>query len=292
MGRTTRVMAIVNCTPDSFSDGGALASPLAIERRIAEALEDGADFLDIGGESTRPGAPPVPAEEEWARVAPAFEAARRLDCGIPISIDTTKLEVARRALDAGATIVNDVSALRFSPGIAALCAKTGAGLVLMHMRGDPRTMQDDPRYDDVVAEVREALAATVATARAAGVASDRILVDPGIGFGKTVEHNLELIRHAAALDGLGAGILIGSSRKGFIGKLLDLPVGERLEGSLATFVCAVLAGAHAVRVHDVRAAARAVRIADAVRGDAAHGDDAGGTREEGDTGEEGGESGS
>ncbi len=266
LGRVTRVLGILNCTPDSFSDGGAFTSRDAIARRLWQIAEEGADLADVGGESTRPGALPVDAEEEWRRILPALEAARRDGYPIPVSVDTTKPEVARRALDEGAAVINDISGLRGGSAIALIAAARSAGLILMHMKGEPRTMQDDPTYDDLLREVRDFLEAAVAAARGAGVPSDRILVDPGIGFGKTVRHNLEILRGASSFSGLGAGILIGSSRKRFLGALLgDLPVEERLEASLASFTAAVLAGAHAVRVHDVRAAVRAVRIADALR---------------------------
>ena len=267
MGTVTRVLGIVNCTPDSFSDGGINLSEDAIRRRMWQIAEEGADIADVGGESTRPGAAPVDADEEWARIAPALDAARRDGYPIPVSVDTMKGEVARRALDAGAVIVNDVSALRASgPAMADIAARGGAGLILMHMKGDPRTMQVDPRYDDLLGEVRGFLADAAQIARDAGVTDDRILVDPGIGFGKTVEHNLTLLRDVSHFADLGAGVLIGTSRKAFLGKTIgDLPIGERLEASIASFVAAVLAGAHAIRVHDVRAAVRAVRVADAVR---------------------------
>ncbi len=265
LGRKTLVLGILNVTPDSFSDGGTFTAHDAIERRLAQIAEDGADLVDIGGESTRPGAAPVSVEDEWRRVLPALRAARRITPPLPVSVDTMKPEVARRALGEGAVVINDVSGLRGGPEIAEIVAGSKAGLILMHMKGEPRTMQIDPRYDDLLGEVRLALAESVGVAERAGVPRERILIDPGIGFGKTVEHNLDLLRNASFFGGLGAGVLIGASRKIFIGKLLgDLPVDERLEGSIASAVAAVLAGAHAVRVHDVRATVRAVRIADAL----------------------------
>lgn len=260
------IMGILNCTPDSFSDGGAYPTADAIERRLWQIAEEGADLVDIGGESTRPGAAPVSLEEEWNRILPALHAAHRGGYPLPLSVDTMKPEVARRALAEGAVIVNDVSALRQGPGIAHVAARAGAGLIIMHMRGDPRTMQVDPVYDDLLGEVRGGLAHAVEVAQAGGVRADSILVDPGIGFGKTVEHNLSLIRNLSCMSGIGAGIMVGTSRKSFLGRLLgDLPPNERLEASLASFVAAVLAGAHVLRVHDVRPACRAVRIADAIR---------------------------
>ncbi len=267
LGEVTRVLGIVNCTPDSFSDGGSLATEEAIRRRLWQIAEEGADFADVGGESTRPGASPVGVEEEWSRIYPALREAGRNGYPIAVSVDTTKPEVARRALDEGAVIVNDVSGLRLSGmRMASLAARAGAGLILMHMKGEPRTMQQDPRYADLLGEVRSFLAGAVLKANRAGVGSDRILVDPGIGFGKTLEHNVQLIRRVGLFGDLGAGTLVGTSRKAFLGTLLGgLPVDERLEGSLASFVAAALAGAHVIRVHDVQAAVRAVRVADALR---------------------------
>ena len=257
------ILGIVNLTPDSFSDGGRFPSPeAAVEAALAMEAE-GADVIDVGGESTRPGAEPVPADEEIRRVLPFLErAAPRLR--VPISVDTTKVAVARAALDAGAEIVNDISGLRFEPALADLCAERGAGLVLMHIRGTPRTMQEDPRYEDVVAEVTAELRASVETARARGCADDQLVVDPGIGFGKTADHNLVLLNRLDALAALGRPILVGPSRKSFIGKVLDLPVGERLEGTLAACVVALCRGARCFRVHDVRAARRALDLADAI----------------------------
>jgi dihydropteroate synthase len=268
LGRRTLVMGVLNCTPDSFSDGGQWTAEEAITRRLVQIVEEGADIVDVGGESTRPGAEPVDASEEWRRILPAFRAARREKLAVALSVDTTKPEVARRALAEGAHILNDISGLRTGLDMATMAAESGAAMVLMHMKGEPRTMQSAPRYDDLLGEIRDFLSSGTEAARAVGLPADRILVDPGIGFGKTVEHNLELLRCASHFHGLGAGVLIAPSRKSFIGRLLgDLPPDDRLEGSLATFVAAILAGAHAVRVHDVRAAVRAVRIADAVRGD-------------------------
>jgi dihydropteroate synthase len=267
LGRRTLVMGILNCTPDSFSDGGRCVDEETVTRRLLQIVEEGANIVDIGGESTRPGAAPVDADEEWRRILPALRAARREKLPAALSVDTMKPEVGRRALAEGAVIWNDVSGLRTGPHMASLAAEAGAAMILMHMQGEPRTMQLEPHYGDLLGEVRSFLADAVATAIGAGVTPDRILVDPGIGFGKTLEHNLELLRNARSFHGLGSGVVIGTSRKAFIGKLLgDLPVDERLEGSLASFVAAVLAGAHVVRVHDVRAAVRAVKIADAARG--------------------------
>ncbi len=267
LGRRTLVIGILNCTPDSFSDGGQCVVKETITRRLMQIVEEGADIVDIGGESTRPGAMDVDVQEEWLRILPALRAAQRERIAVPLSVDTMKPELARRALAEGAVILNDVSGLRAGPDMAELAAGSGAAMVLMHMKGNPRTMQVQPQYDDLLGEVRQFLEAAVAVARDAGLPADRVIVDPGIGFGKTIDDNLALLRNVSRFHGLGAGVLIGTSRKAFLGKLLgDLPVDERLEGSLASFVAAVLAGTHAVRVHDVQAAVRAVKIADAVRG--------------------------
>jgi len=262
--RRTLVMGIINATPDSFFDGGLRSDPAkAIADGLAMAAS-GADVLDVGGESTRPGAEPVSEEEELARVLPVVRGLRR-ETGAPISIDTYKAAVARAALDAGADIVNDVSALRFDAAMAPLIAAEKVPVVLMHMQGTPQTMQHDPRYGDVVREVRDVLAAQMFDAMDAGISQDRIVLDPGIGFGKTLDHNLQLLRGLPALAALGRPLLIGVSRKGFIGRILDLDPSERLEGSLAAAAAAVLAGANIVRVHDVVETLRAVRVADAIR---------------------------
>lgn len=264
LGERTLIMGIINCTPDSFYDGGRYASPDAAVDRFHEIIAEGADWIDVGGESTRPGAAPVDAAEEWQRIAPVLDTARRESHPVAISVDTSKYAVAQRALDAGAAMINDVSALRFNPRIAELAARYRAGLVLMHMRGTPRTMQRNPVYADLLCEIRADLTAARDAARARGVGSDQILLDPGIGFGKSAQHNLDLIHRLGELASLDCPLLIGCSRKSFIGAFADLPPAERLEGTLAAHTAAVLAGAHAVRVHDVRAHVRAMRIADAV----------------------------
>jgi dihydropteroate synthase len=259
------IMGIVNVTPDSFADGGRYLDPAAAVRHARVLAAEGADLLDVGAESTRPGAAAVGPAEERARLLPVLE--RLLDnppC--PVSVDTSKPEVAEAALALGAHMVNDVTALAAGPELAALCAAHGAGLAVMHMRGTPRTMQDEPRYDDLLEEVRAGLERAVATAEAAGMAPDAICVDPGIGFGKTLAHNLTLLKRLDALRPIGKPILVGPSRKSFIGALLDsLPPAERLEGTLAACVMAAVAGAHIVRVHDVAAVRRAVRVAEAIR---------------------------
>ena len=262
--RRTVVMAVLNVTPDSFYDGGRHFDTV---RAIADGLalaQAGADVIDVGGESSRPGAEPVSEAAELARVIPVIEGLRRV-CGVPISIDSCKAPVARAALDAGADIVNDISALGFDPAMAALVANEKVPVVLMHMRGTPRTMQADPQYHDVVREVRDFLAERLYGAMDAGIDGDSVILDPGIGFGKTIEHNIQLLRGLPVLAALGQPLLVGVSRKAFIGKILGLTADQRLEGSLAAAVAAVLAGANIVRVHDVAETCRAVRVADALR---------------------------
>jgi dihydropteroate synthase len=257
-------MGIVNVTPNSFSDGGLFLEP---ERAIEHALrlvDEGADLLDVGGESTRPGAGAVSAADELGRVAPVLEGLR--DAGVPISIDTSKVAVAEAALAAGAQIVNDVTALRSEPGLAALCAERGCGLVLMHMQGTPRTMQQAPTYDDVVDDVKAFLAERIGFATAEGVAQERIWIDPGIGFGKTVQHNLELLWRLGELGELGRPIVIGTSRKSFLGKLTGREVGKRLGGTIASNVLALLGGAAVFRVHDVAELRQALDVANAILG--------------------------
>jgi dihydropteroate synthase len=258
------LMGVVNVTPDSFSDGGLfLDSERAIEHGRA-LVEDGADVLDVGGESTRPGAEAVGAEEELARVEPVLAGLR--DAGAPLSIDTSKLAVAAAAIDAGATVLNDVSALRADEGMAALCAERGVDVVLMHMRGEPRTMQENPVYDDVVDEVKAFLAQRIEYAIGEGLAEERIWIDPGIGFGKTVEHNLQLLRRLGELTRLGPPIVVGASRKAFIGKITGAPVEDRLGGTIAACAIAYANGARMVRVHDVGEVAQAMRAAEAILG--------------------------
>jgi dihydropteroate synthase len=255
-------MGIVNVTPDSFYDGGEF---LDAERAIAHGEQlaaEGADLLDVGGESTRPGAGAVPAEEELRRTDPVVRALASR--GYSVSIDTSKVAVAEAALDAGAAMVNDVTALRAEPDLAGLCADRGTGLVLMHMLGDPRTMQENPVYDDVVDDVRAFLAERIEFARAEGVDEERIWIDPGIGFGKTVEHNLELHRRLGELAELGRPIVFGSSRKSFIGKLTGAEVDERLGGTIASNVIAYANGARMLRVHDVGPMRQALTVAEAI----------------------------
>jgi dihydropteroate synthase len=263
-------MGIVNVTPDSFSDGGLFLDSDAAIAHGRELLEQGAEILDVGGESTRPGAEPVSVEEERARVEPVIEglAAHAASAGAQISIDTSKLAVAERALAVGASMVNDVTAFRAEPELAGLVAGSGADCCLMHMLGEPRTMQEDPRYDDVVDEVKAFLAERLEFAVGEGIAEQRVLLDPGIGFGKTVEHNLELLRRLEELVALGRPIVIGTSRKGFLGKLAPSAPGprERLPGTLATSVLALERGASVFRVHDVSAVGDALAVAAASLG--------------------------
>lgn len=257
------VMGILNVTPDSFSDGGRFFDKVAAAEHAARMLEEGADIIDIGGESTRPGAAEVSADDEIARVVPVVEAIVSAT-GAAVSIDTMKAGVARAAIDSGAVIVNDVSAMRADPAMCDLVAETGAGVVLMHMLGNPRTMQSNPTYGDVVAEVRDALVGWAADALAAGVSDACIVLDPGIGFGKTREHNLQLLKGIPTLCAPGFPVLIGTSRKSFIGTTLDLPVEERLEGTAATVAWSVANGASIVRVHDVKEMVRVVRMTEGI----------------------------
>jgi dihydropteroate synthase len=258
-----KLMGVVNVTPDSFSDGGRYLDADAAIAHGEELARDGAEILDIGGESTRPGAVEVDAGEELRRTEPVVAA---LAGRAVVSIDTSKPAVAEAALDAGASIVNDVTALRRAPEMAALCADRGAGVVLMHMPGSPRTMQDNPSYGDVVDEIKAFLAERIEAAVAAGVEEERIWLDPGIGFGKTVEHNLELLQRLAELRGLGRPLVIGTSRKSFIGKIDGSEVDERLGGSIASSVLAAAEGADVLRVHDVAETAQAMRVAEAILG--------------------------
>ena len=257
-----RVMGIVNVTPDSFTDGDPALTPARALAVCERLLVEGADILDLGGESSRPGAEPVSVEVELARMLPVLREALRLGC--PISVDTSKPEVMRAALDLGADIVNDVAALRAPGALEVVAAHPSCGVCLMHMRGTPQTMQTDTHYDDVVAEVVGFLRERLAVLRSAGIASERIVVDPGIGFGKTAEQNLAVLHDLDVLATLGRPVLLGTSRKSTIGKVLDLPADERVEGTMATTALAVAAGVDIVRVHDVQPNVRVARMADAV----------------------------
>jgi dihydropteroate synthase len=261
--RRCLVMGIVNVTPDSFADGGRYLDPRAAVVHGLRLAAEGADLLDVGGESTRPGAAYVEEAVELRRVLPVVEAlAAATD--VPVSIDTRKAAVARAALAAGAAVVNDVSAGRDDPDLLGVAAEAKAPVVLMHMQGTPATMQDDPRYNDVVGEVEAFLRERCAAAEAAGVAPEQLAVDPGIGFGKRDEHNYALLDALPRLTRLGHPLLVGTSRKGFIGRALDLPTDERLEGTAATVVWAVERGARIVRVHDVAPMVRTVRMTEAL----------------------------
>lgn len=260
----TLIMGIVNATPDSFSDGGRFFAPEAAVGHARRLAQEGADILDVGGESTRPGAKPVPAKEEMRRVVPVVEALQ--DLRLPISVDTRKPEVAKAALAAGASLVNDVAALR-AQGMAELCAEHQCGVVLMHMQGEPRTMQQAPSYSEVVREVGDFLAERASFAEKAGMARDAIALDPGIGFGKTVDHNVQLLRGLGTIRDLGYPVLVGVSRKGFLGALSGAEkTEERLPAGLAATALAIAQGADIVRTHDVQATRAAARIADVLAG--------------------------
>lgn len=252
------LMGILNVTPDSFSDGGQFSSAEAAVARGLAMVDEGADLVDVGGESTRPGAAPVKPSEEQDRVLPIVSVLASR--GVPVSIDTRNPSTARLALEAGAVVVNDVSGLR-SPEMRQVCAEFGCTVCIMHMQGDPTTMQQEPAYEDVVQEVRSYLVEQAANAQTCGIMRENIWIDPGIGFGKTLDHNLALLRSLSSLVELGYPVLIGVSRKGFIGKLLGgLPVEERLEGTLALQVAAQLAGGRVIRAHDVKASRRAMDV--------------------------------
>jgi dihydropteroate synthase len=259
-----RLMGVVNVTPDSFSDGGLYFDAGAAVAHGEELAWAGAAILDVGGESTRPGAEVVGVEEELRRVLPVVEGLSGLE--VEISVDTSKASVAAAALEAGATIVNDVTALRGDPAMAALCADRRATVVLMHMLGSPRTMQRDPVYDDVVDDVKAFLAERIEVALAAGIEEERIWLDPGIGFGKTAAHNMELLRRLSELAALGFPLVIGTSRKSFIGKVDGSDSSERLGGTIASSVLAAAAGAEVLRVHDVAELGQAIAVATAILG--------------------------
>jgi len=263
-------MGVLNVTPDSFSDGGEHLDPEAAIARAWKMAQDGAHVIDVGGESSRPGSDPVGADDEMRRVIPVIRAIAGSGGsggpGLPVSIDTTKASVADAAMRAGASIINDISGMTFDADMPRVAAEHGAAVIVMHMRGKPRTMQQDIRYDDLLGEIERFFLERIEAAVCAGVREELIMIDPGIGFGKTVEHNLEIIRELGRFRSFGRPVVIGPSRKAFIGKILDLPVGERLEGTLAAVVMAIANGAGMVRVHDVREAARAARVADSING--------------------------
>ncbi|MFQ5658328.1 MAG: dihydropteroate synthase [Candidatus Methylomirabilales bacterium] len=264
-------MGVLNVTPDSFSDGGLRLDPGRAVEHAHQMVEDGADLIDVGGESTRPGSEPVSTEEELRRILPPLRGlVGKLP--VPISVDTYKADVAIAALAEGVDIINDISGLGFDPRVAAVVGEAGAGLVLTHIRGTPRTMQEDPKYTDLLGEIRGYLQERIRLAEAHGVHPEAIAVDPGIGFGKRPEHNLILLKRLPELGALEKPILVGPSRKSFIGKVLDLPVEERLEGTAAAVAVAVWQGASIIRVHDVQAMVRVARMTDAIRKEVGPGD--------------------
>ena len=263
LGQRTWIMGVINITPDSFSDGGLHFDRDKAVARGLQLREEGSDIIDIGGESTRPGSEPISEEEELRRVIPVISALRKKTDSL-ISIDTTKSEVARAALDAGADIINDISSSSFDPKTFSLAAKRGAPVILMHMKGIPRNMQVNPFYENVLLEVKSFLKEKIKAAQAAGIEKEKIIVDPGIGFGKRHKDNLVLIKNLHFFEDLDRPILIGISRKSFIGKILGTPPQQRLEGTIASAVLSIIHGAHILRVHDVASVKKAVLVAEAI----------------------------
>ena len=261
-GPKTLIMGILNVTPDSFYDGGKLSGPESALAHARTLIDDGADILDIGGESSRPGAAPVPADEERARVLPVIERLAPLGC--PISVDTYHSETARQALFLGARMINDITALRHDPAMGEVVAEAGCDCVLMHMLGTPRTMQNNPRYTDIVDDLRAFFEERMDYAVHQGIAEDALWLDPGFGFGKSVQHNLEMLRRLREFKQLGRPILIGTSNKSTVGAVLDAPVDDRAEGTAATVAIAVWNGADAVRVHDVKTMARVAKMTNTI----------------------------
>jgi dihydropteroate synthase len=266
VGRRDRVlvMGVVNVTPDSFYDGGRFFHHEAAVKRGLRMADEGADIIDVGGESTRPGSRSISAQEEMDRVLPVVEEIRNRS-PVLVSIDTTKADVAEEAISLGARVINDISALRFDARMAAVAARTGAFVVLMHMRGRPETMQQEPTYTDIVEEIRSFLAERIRASVGAGIAEEKIFVDPGIGFGKTLDHNLAILRDLARLLDLGRPILVGLSRKSFLGAILDAPADERIEGTIAANAAAILNGASIIRVHDAKEGRRTADVAALLR---------------------------
>ncbi|HHY97637.1 MAG TPA: dihydropteroate synthase [Firmicutes bacterium] len=262
-GARTYVMGIVNVTPDSFSDGGKYMDPFAAVEHAKTLVAEGADIIDIGGESTRPGSERVPCDEELRRVIPVVERLSR-EINIPISVDTYKAEVARRAIEAGASVINDISALRFDPDLGRVAADFGVPVILMHMLGEPGTMQRNPQYHDVVSDIISFFEDAVERAISAGIKPEKIILDPGIGFGKLPEHNLEILRRLREFRALGYPILVGTSRKSFIARIVGQSIEERDDGTMATVALAIAGGADIVRVHDVKRTVRMVRMTDAI----------------------------
>ncbi|MCP4578545.1 MAG: dihydropteroate synthase [Deltaproteobacteria bacterium] len=271
LGQRTHVMGILNVTPDSFSDGGRyLGKDKAVEHAL-EMAREGADIIDVGGESTRPYSQKISANEELDRVIPVIEALSK-ELTIPISIDTYKGAVAKESLKAGASIINDISALRFDPHMASIAAQAEVPLILMHMKGTPQNMQEDPVYGDVISEILSFLKEALARTHNAGIREDLVIVDPGIGFGKTFDNNLEIIRDLSRFASLKRPVLLGTSNKAFIGHILDKEARQRDTGTMATIAAGVMNGAHMVRVHNVRKAVETVRVIDAVKGNGIKGD--------------------
>jgi dihydropteroate synthase len=261
----TYIMGILNVTPDSFSDGGRFFDPASAIDRGIQMAEDGADIIDIGGESTRPGAEPLAIEEELRRTIPIIEKLSK-EINIPISIDTYKSEVARRAINAGASMVNDISGLRFDPGLPKVISEYKVPVVIMHIKGTPKDMQKNPIYEALIPEIIDYFRESVRSATERGIPEDKIIIDPGIGFGKTFEHNLDIIHHLDEITLLEKPVLIGPSRKAFIGKILgEVPPVERLEGTAAAVAISIMKGANIVRVHDVKEMAKVARVADAIK---------------------------
>jgi len=264
LGEKTVVCGILNITPDSFFDGGLYNNKRKAIERARQLVHEGAEMLDIGGASSRPGADPVAADEERKRIMPVLEALVD-EVDILISVDTYRSQIAKEALEIGVDIINDITSLGEDPDMAYVVAESGAGMVLMHMQGSPSTMQKNPKYDDVIAEISSFLQEAFNTATASGIDKDKIAIDPGIGFGKRPEHNLEIIRRLSELRDLGQPIFIGVSRKSIIGDVLNLPLDERIEGTAALVACSIMNGANIVRVHDVKYMSRVARMADAIR---------------------------
>lgn len=263
--KKTYLMGVLNVTPDSFSDGGLYLDKSLAVRRAHEMIEDGADIIDIGGESTRPGSESVSLEEEIARTIPVIEALAK-DIKVPISIDTYKAEVAKRALDAGASMVNDISGLRFDPDMPEVVSEYKVPVVIMHIKGTPKNMQVDPSYEALIPEIMDYLRISIRLAVKFGIDEDKIVIDPGIGFGKTFDHNLDIIKNLHKFRLLEKPILAGTSRKAFIGKILgDAPASERLEGTAAAVAISIFNGANILRVHDVKEMVKVARVADAIR---------------------------
>jgi dihydropteroate synthase len=268
VGRQTLIMGVINVTPDSFFDGGLLTEPSSVKSYARNAIRDGGDILDVGGESSRPGAAPVSSVEEQSRVLPVIE--QLVPLGVPVSIDTYHASTARAALELGTAMVNDITALRGDEGMAEVVAAAGCDVVLMHMLGMPQTMQQDPRYDDVVDDICAFFEERMTYATSRGIAEDAIWLDPGFGFGKTPEHNLTVLRRLREFKRFGRPLLVGTSNKSTIGIVLDVPVQERTEGTAATVAIAIANGADAVRVHDVKRMTRVARMSDAIIGRGNH----------------------